>query len=265
MSVRILTRNSVLFRGLVLGALAVTAAGISAVAQPAGGPGAGGPGGGPGGPGGGGGIPPELRAKIEAAEAQTVAASLNLDAEKTGKLAEAYSAARKAAAEKGPDQVARGDWEAMRKIQEENQAKMAETFKGFLDEAQAKEAASVLGGNGRQWDRLVGVVLGFGLDEAKQKEALGHTLAFVKASSKARAESFAAGNPESARTGMMAAKKAMDDAIALLLSDAQKAEWAEKTSRGPRGGGGGERRERGERGEGGAGAPPAPGAEKAPK
>lgn len=265
MSVRVLTRNRVLFRGLVLGALAVTAAGISAVAQPASGPGAGGPGGPGGGPGGG--IPPEERAKIEAAEAQTVAASLSLDAEKSGKLAEAYSAARKAAAESRPE-GARGDFEAMRKAQEEQQAKLETTFKGFLDEAQAKDAAAVLGGFNRQWDRLVAVILGFGLDEAKQAEALGHTLTYVKTASKARADSIAAGNPDAARAAMIAAKKSMDDAIAPLLSDAQKTEWTEKTARGQRGG------ERRERGDGGAGAPPAPpapgapgapGAEKAPK
>lgn len=252
MSERVLTRNRALLRGLVIGAFAVTVAGISAMAQPGGGPG----GGGPGGPGGG--LPPEVMAKVEAAQAQAVAASLTLDAEKSGKLAEAYSAARKAAAANRPEGGGgRGDWEAMLKAQEENRAKMQESFKAFLDEAQAKEAAAILGGNARQWDRLVAVILGFGLEEAKQAEALGHTVAYVKASVKAREDNAGAGNFEGVRTAMAAAKKTLDDAIAPLLSDAQKTEWTEKTSRGPRGGGRERRGEGGPEGGPGAGAPPA--------
>lgn len=245
MSARVFAPNLVLFRGLLIGALAVTVAGISAVAQP-------------GGPGGG--MSPEERAKVEAAQAQTVAASLTLDAEKSAKLAEAYSAARKAAAESRPEGAPRGDWEAMLKIQEENRAKMEESFKGFLDEAQAKEAASVFSGNPRQWDRFVGVILGFGLDEAKQKEALGHTLTFVKASLKAREDNAGAVNFDGVRAAISASKKTLDEAVAPLLNDAQKAEWTEKTSRGPRGGGGGDdRRSRRDRdGEGDAPAAPAP-------
>lgn len=264
MSTPVLTRNRVLFRGLILGALAVTAAGLSAVAQP----------GGPGGGLGGGGISPEDRAKVETAQAQAVAASLKLDAEKAGKLAEAYSAGKKAAAEKFAAERAagegregrsegggRGDFEGMRKLQAEQQTQLQESFKAFLDEAQAKEAAEVLGGFNRQWDRLVSVILGFGLDEAKQAEALGHTVAFVKASAKARTDNAGATNMDAVRTAMAAAKKTLDEAIAPLLNDAQKVEWTEKTSRGPRGGGDRERRGRG---DDGAGAPPAPPAEKAP-
>lgn len=240
MSARVSAPNRVLFRGLLIGALAVTVAGISAVAQPGGGPA----------------MSPEEKAKVEAAQAQTVAASLTLDAEKSAKLAEAYSAARKAAAENRPEGGGRGDWEAMLKIQEENRAKMQEALKGFLDEAQAKEAASVLSGNARQWDRIVGVILGFGLDEAKQKEALGHTLAYVKASIKAREDNAGAGNFDGIRAAMSASKKTLDEAVAPLLTDAQKAEWTEKTSRGPRGGGDGRgRRDR----EGDGGNAPAPG------
>jgi hypothetical protein len=209
-----------------------------------------------------------------------VAASLKLDAEKAGKLAAAYSAGKKAAAEKFAAERAagegreeregregrsegggRGDFEGMRKLQAEQQTQLQDSFKAFLDEAQAKEAAEVLGGFNRQWDRLVSVILGFGLDEAKQAEALGHTVAFVKASAKARTDNAGATNMDAVRTAMVAAKKTLDEAIAPLLSDAQKVEWTEKTSRGPRGGGDRERRGRG---DDGAGAPPAPPVEKAP-
>lgn len=199
-------------------------------------------------PGGGWGIPPEERAKVEAAQSGAVAASLKLDAEKSAKLAEAYTAYKKSAAESRPGGEGRPagegrpDFEAMMKQQQEQQAKLEITLKAFLDETQAKEAASTLGGFNRGWDRQVSVILGFGLEEGKQAEALGHTLAFVKKS----AESRAGGG--GSREEMMAARKALDDALAPLLSDAQKAEWSEKTSRGGRGGGGGGGGERGERG-----------------
>lgn len=192
-------------------------------------------------PGGGWGIPPEERAKVDAAQAGAVAASLKLDAEKSGKLSEAYTAHKKAAAESRPTGEGRPDFETMLKHQQEQQAKLEEALKGFLDETQAKEAASILGGFNRGWDRQVLVILGFGLEAAKQAEALGHTLAFVKKS----AESRAGGG--GSREEMMAARKALDEALAPLLTDAQKAEWAEKTSRGGRGGG--ERGGRGDRDE----------------
>jgi len=248
MSARVFAPNRVLFRGLLIGAIAVTVGGISALAQPGGGFG-------------GGGIPPEERAKVEAAQAQAVAASMTLDAEKSAKLAEAYSATRKAAAESRPEGGQRLDFEDMRKLQDEQKAKFEESFKAFLDEAQAKEAAEVLGGFNRQWDRLVSVILGFGLEEAKQAEALGHTLAYVKASAKARTENAGADNFDAIRASVAASKKTLDEAIAPLLTDAQKAEWTEKTARGPRGGD--DRRRRGQGGGEGTGpAPeaPAPGA-----
>lgn len=247
---RVMTRNRVVVRGLAIAAMAVSMAGLSALAQPGGGPGGGGPGGG---------LPPEVMAKVEAAEAHAVATSLKLDAEKAGKLSEAFSASRKAAAENRPEGGRGGDREAMMKAMEENRAKMQESFKAFLDEAQAKEAASLLAGNGRQWDRLVAVILGFGLDEAKQAQAMGYTLDYVKASIKAREDNAGAENFDGIRAAMVASKKTLDDAIAPLLNDAQKAEWAEKTSRGPRGGGnGGDERRRGGDSAPGAGAPPAP-------
>lgn len=235
MLARVLSSNRVLFRGVVFGALLGTTMGLAAVAQP----------------GGGGGIPPEQRAAIEAAQAGAVAADLQLDAEKTAKLVTANAAFQKEAAANRPQGGGRGDFEAMRKQQEARRAALAGELQSFLDEAQAKQAADVLAGFNRGWDRYVAVILGFGLEEAKQSEALGHTLAYVKAGAKAMGGASADSDFQGIRTAMTDAKKTLDESIAPLLSDEQKAEWTTKTERGSRGGGaggggaGGQRRDRG--------------------
>jgi hypothetical protein len=207
-----------------------------------------------------GGVSPEVRAKVDAAQAAAVASDLKLDAEKSAKLAEVYAAFQKEmAAAPRPEGGARGDWEAIRKMQEERQAKLSESLAGVLDETQAKAAASVLAGNTRAWDQMVAVLLSFELEEAKTAEALGHTLAYVKAGAKARDEAVAGGGMEGVREAMAAARKTLDDNLAPLLNDEQKAKWAEATQRRPRGGadsapgGRGDRGDRGERpGRGGA-------------
>lgn len=224
--------DKVLIRGVSLGAVVALAFAIGAMAQPQR-------------PGG---VSPEVRAKVDAAQAATVAADLKLDAEKSAKLAEVYAAFQKEmAAAPRPEGGARGDWEAIRKMQEERQAKLGESLAGVLDEAQAKSAASVLAGNTRGWDQMVAVLLSFELDEAKSAEALGHTLAYVKAGAKARDEAAAGGGMEAVREAMMAARKTLDDSLAPLLNDEQKAKWAEATQRGPRGAGGGAPGDRGDR------------------
>lgn len=226
MLARVLSSNRMIVRGVVFGALLGTTLGIAAVAQPPRGSG----------------LPPEELAKVQAAQAKTVAADLKLDAEKTGKLVDAFAAFQKESAE-NPPAGAPGDREAMLKLMEERQAKLADSLKAFLDEAVAKQAAANLGGFNRGWDQMVSAILGFGLDEGKTAEALGHTLAYLKSVAKARED--AAGDRDTMRTAMAAAKKTLDDSLAPMLSDAQKTEWAEKTTRGQRGGGGGgQRRER---------------------
>jgi len=202
-------------------------------------------------PGRGGGMSPEARAKVDAAKVAAVAAELKLDAEKSGKLAEVYGAYQKEN-EENPPQFDRGDREAMRAEFEKRQAKLESDLKTVLDEAQVKEAAELLGGGSRGWDRLVAVIIGFELGAEKEAQALAHTIAYVKAGAKAR-EDAAGQGPEAARSSMMAAKKSLDDSLAPLLSDEQKAKWSEDTSWGGRGGGrggdrGGDRGGREERG-----------------
>lgn len=219
-------------RGLALGVLASTVFGLSAVAQP----------------GRGGGLSPEVRTKVQAAQATAVAADLKLDAEKSGKLVEAYAAYQKELAESQPADAPRGDREAMRKMMEERQAKLTESLKAFLDEAQAKEAAGLLGGFNRGWDRMLAVILEFGLGAEKEPQAIAHTLAYVKAGVKARQDSAGSGDFSAMRTALEAAKKTLDENLAPLLNDEQKAKWSEATTMGPRGGDRGNGAER--RGEG---------------
>lgn len=216
-------------RIVVLGVSAAMAFGLSAVAQPQRG----------------GGVTPEVRAKVEAAQVGAVAASLKLDEEKTGKLKEAYAAYQKEASVGRPPEGQRGDREAMRKQFEERQAKLADALKAFLDEGQAKEAAGVLGGFNRGWDRMVALILEFGLGAEKEPQALGYTVDYVKAGTKARQDSAGSNDFSAMRTAMEAAKKTLDEKMAALLSDEQKTKWTEGTTMGPRGGGGGGREGRG--------------------
>lgn len=196
------------------------------------------------------GLSPEDRAKIGAAQATIVAADLKLDAEKTQKFVAAYEAFQKEASENRPE-FGRGDWEAMRKHVEEQQAKLATSLKAVVDEAQAKEAASVLGGFNRGWDRMVAVLLGFELGAEKEPQALAHTLTYVKAGNVARENSSGDDGFGELREAMAAAKKSLDESLAPLLSEEQKAKWLEATSwRGDRGDRGrGEGRDRGEGGD----------------
>lgn len=212
MSIHKLPSSHAQFRGLLIGALACTVAGLSAVAQP--------------GPG----LSPEDQAKAMAAEAKTLAADLKLDADKSEKLASTYSAARKRSEESRPQGGGQGNMEAFVKHLDDQKALLTEDLKAFLEEAQAKQAADVLGSFNRGWDVQVLTILGFGLDEAKQTEALGHTLTYVKTVGKAWQDSRASQDFDALRTAATAAKKTLDDAIAQLVSDAQKAEWAEKTA-----------------------------------
>lgn len=233
MLARVFKSNRLVVRGMVLGALFGTTLALSAVAQP----------------GRGGGISPELRAKVDAAKAGAVAAELKLDAEKSAKLAEVYSAYQKDNAA-NPPKFDRENRDAMRAEFEKRQAKLESDLKTVLDEAQAKDAAAVLGGFSRGWDRMVAVILEFNLGAEKESQALAHTVAYVKAGLKARGNAASGQDPEAARAAMATAKKSLDDSLAPLLSDEQKAKWSESTSWGGRGGDRGERGERGgERGE----------------
>lgn len=229
MLARIGSSNRYIVRGAVLGALLGTIVGLTAVAQPPR-PGR---------------MAPEDRAKVNTAQAQAVAADLKLDAGQTGKLVEAHAAFLKQARENRP-RFGRGDWEAMRKHQEEQRAKFAGEVQAFLEESQATAAAEVLVGFHRGWDQYVSILLDFDLEEAKEAEALGHTLAYVKAASAARGDSVDSRDFRAMRANMMEAKKILDESLAPLLSEEQQAEWTAKTA--PRMRESGQPRDRSDRG-----------------
>lgn len=221
MSARVLSWNSAWVRGSVLMAMCLVFGATIAEAQPRRG----------------GGASPEVLAKIQTAQATAVAASLKLDAEKTAKLVSVFTAFQKAqAAEERPERGGRGDWAAMRAQQEARVNALTTELKTFLDEAAAKEAGSILGGNNRGWDRLVGVIVGFGLEGPKEGEAMGYTLDYVKSTAAAQAGQSGERDFEAMRSAAMAAKKTLDAQVTPLLSDAQKATWSEETERGGRGG-----------------------------
>ena len=217
MLARLVTSNRIIVRGLLLGALLGTTMALTATAQP----------GREGGP------SPEERAKIDAAKVGAVAAELKLDAEKSAKVSEAYAAHQKDAAANRPG-FGRGDRGAVREAMQKRQTELETALKGALDEAQAKEAAALLGGLNRGWDRMVGLILGFDLGAEKEPQALAHTVAYVKTGLKAREGAAGSQASEDARAAMVAAKKTLDENLAPLLSEEQKAAWTEGTSWGGR-------------------------------
>ncbi len=220
MNARVMSWDSALVRGSVLMAMFLVLGATVAEAQPRRG----------------GGASPEALAKIQTAQATAVAASLKLDAEKTAKLVSTFTTFQDAQADDRPGRGGRGDWEAMRAQQEARANALTTEFKTFLDEAAAKEAGSILGGNTRGWDRLVGLIMGFGLEAAQEAQALGYTLDYVKATGAAQASQTGERDLEAMRSAAMAAKKTLDAQVTPLLSDAQKATWSEATERGGRGG-----------------------------
>lgn len=195
-------------------------------------------------------IAPEERAALHAAQAKTVAAKLGLDESQTGQLVKAFSTFQKARAEERPPFEGRPDREAIRAYQKAQQDKLTTQVSAFLDEDKAKSAAEHLAGFNRGWDRMTQVILGFKLDPEKEAEALSHTLAYVQKGAEIRNAQGDDGDFAAVRGEMMKARAELDEKIAPLLSDEQKATWAEATSRGGRGdrGDGTRRGGRGDRG-----------------
>ncbi len=223
MHARVMTWNRTLFRVLVLGGMLSTSFTLAAVAQPQRAPD----------------LSPEDQAKVSDAQVKAVAASLKLDDTKANSLRTAYMAFLDNEKKNPPERAERGDWEGMRKIQEARVATLESSLKDFLDAGQATEAATVLAGRNRGWDRMALLLLGFGLDPAKESEAMAHMLAYVTSSTPTGPGRGNEADFEAMRTKMIESKKALDEKLAPLLSEEQKASWKSETDRGPRGGGGG--------------------------
>ena len=233
MHARLGSRNNASLRVLALAGLIGSSVALTALAQPGRGPS----------------LSPEDQAKVSTAQISAVAADLKLDPEKSAKLAEAVAAFDDNETNNSTNRPERGDWEAMRKAHEARVGSLETSLKTFLDDTQAGQTAPILAGRNRGWDNLVLTVLGFGLEAPKEAEALGHTLAFVKDTQGAARGQGNRENVDAMREKMAEAKKTLDENLAPLLTDEQKATWTEKTTRRPRDGGrggdDGDRRRRG--------------------
>lgn len=182
-------------------------------------------------------------------QASGVAHELSLGDEEAAKLAEAYTAARKAhdaemqelrgTGERGP-----GMFQQMQEINAKERSKLGEALNGFLDEEQTAKALAPLGTFNNQWDHLAHVIGGFDLENEKQHKALALVSAYVVKSDEARESAMASGDFQSVRESTRVLKEDLDKSLADVLSEEQLAKWNEQTAfrgRGGPGGGGGRR------------------------
>lgn len=192
-------------------------------------------------------ITPEEAQAAWTLEASHVAGKLGLSKEETTKLVdeykkvrESYSAAvRKAMEEAMASGVDTQDREAIRAAMREIQEKItkAETEKfakalgAFLDKEKTEKAVTQLGSFSGSLDRMVNVIAGFKLDNAKQVEALDLINAYVVESSAARDKAMASDDFESMRTVFQELRTKLNEAMAKVLSAEQLAKWTEATAR----------------------------------
>jgi len=203
---------------------------------------------------------------------------LELDAAKTAKVVEAYSAARagqqaaadklredmrakaEAAAEEAGEEGGRG---AMREVMAEMQKAITELNRTereklvaklgeSLDTEQTRKAAASLGTFSNQWDVMADMLAGFSLDADKLNKSMAATETYIIAVEHARG--FGTDDPEAMRTAMQEARANLNDTVKPLLSEEQFGQFqrAAGGGRGGRGGPGGE----GGRGRGGEGGAP---------
>jgi len=201
-------------------------------------------------------------------QAESVGRKLELDAAKTTKVVEAYSAVRDSqqkasdklreemrakaeeAAGNADDEGGRGGMREMmaemqkaitelnRTEREKLVAKLAES----LDTEQTRKAAASLGTFNNQWDVMVDMLAGFNLEADKLNTSLAATETYVIAAEHARG--FGMDDPESMRTAMQEARANLNDAVKPHLTEEQFTQFQRAGGRGGRGrggeGGGGE-------------------------
>jgi phosphoribosylanthranilate isomerase len=183
-------------------------------------------------------LPPEKQDAVWALQAATVATELDLSAEVATKLSEAYKATRKAYAD-GVDKLSaqnlerRERFEASRKVADEERGKFETALKAFLDETQATQATAALGTFYWRWDSYVSTVADFGLEDAKQQQALTLVNAYAVDVAEALEEAVASEDFEGMREAMQKLKTKLDTALAAILSAEQLTKWKEATA--PRG------------------------------
>lgn len=219
----------------------------------------------PGGGGGGRGGPRLAPEKAEAAwalEAKSVAKELKLAEEPSGKVADAYKAARKSYQE-GTEKLRKeagdgGDRMAMMQgfmdLRIEESGKLEAALKPLMDEAQLKSAMASLGGFNPMWDQMADTLAEFKLADDKLDAALGFVRVHIEKVNAAQAEAMETMDFQSIREKGQELKQKLDEEIKGVLAADQFEKWTEKTAQRRRQGGGpgGGLRRR----EGGPGAPP---------
>jgi Spy/CpxP family protein refolding chaperone len=192
-------------------------------------------------------ISPEKAAKIWAMEAQTVASQLNLNAEQTQKLVDAYKTARQSQLEEIRSKMGEAgqDRTAFVEINKAQRAKLETALNGFLKADQTAKAMPTLGSFSRRWDVMVATLDEMNLDEQKKGEAMKLVADYAAESGKLMESAMAGGGGQNVREQMVQMKDKLDASLAKVLTPEQLTKWKEGTARrgrggaGPRGGAGG--------------------------
>jgi Spy/CpxP family protein refolding chaperone len=174
-------------------------------------------------------------------QAKGVAAELALTPELTGKLVDAYKAARQNHAkalqaglqESGAE---RRDIDTFRKVNDAEKVKFEAAVKEFLTPEQTAKAVTTLGSFNRRWDRLVAVLDTLKLDEASLSKAMTRVAAYAAESDQVMRAAMEKDDFESARGDMTKLREKLDTDLAGILTPEQLAVWKETTAmRGGRG------------------------------
>lgn len=176
---------------------------------------------------------PELMAKAQTLEAETVAASLSLPAEKSAKLVAAYKAAREShgaalRAKQTPGE--RPDYQVMREVTQAEAAKFDAAVKEFLGADEAAKAAATLGTFNRRWDRMVLTLDGMNLDEKPKAEAMKLVMNHVEESGKALRAAGGSGDFQAMREQGEKLREKLDAELAKILSAEQLTKWKSETA-----------------------------------
>lgn len=169
-------------------------------------------------------------------QAKTVAKELALSDDQTGKLADAYKAARNshlaAVASLRGQQTGggRGDMRAFQAANEAERAKFESAIKAFLNEEQTAKALASLGTFNRRWDAMVIVLAEMKLEEKANEEAMKLVAGHVAEASKAMLEARESGNMEAARETNRKLREQLDAGLGKILNAEQMAKWNEATA-----------------------------------
>ncbi len=182
---------------------------------------------------------PEEAKKVWTMQATSVPANLALSDELSGKLLQAYVAARESH-QKGREELfsspERRGYEGFRELTDKERAKLDTALKEVLNEEQAATAIASLGSFSRTNDRYANTIAGFGLEEKVVASTMDLINTYTVEYAKARSEAREMDNEELGRTARQQLRENLDEQMAKLLSEEQLATWKEASAsrRGPR-------------------------------